>query len=85
MKCGGDLVLDQPDWLCLQCGTYYYTGLYQGTAVSRSQPVKRTLPPMEKSGTGLLPSGLVNRRNDLEDITVDLGHDSDAAVVMLQA
>ena len=28
-KCGGDLVLEELDWLCLQCGTYYYTGLYQ--------------------------------------------------------
>ena len=30
VKCGGDLALDQGDWLCLQCGTYYYTGLYHG-------------------------------------------------------
>ena len=29
VKCGGDLALDQGDWLCLQCGTYYYSGLYQ--------------------------------------------------------
>ena len=28
-KCGGDLALDQGDWLCLNCGTYYYTGLYR--------------------------------------------------------
>ena len=27
-KCHGDLALDEGDWLCLQCGTYYYTGLY---------------------------------------------------------
>ena len=27
-KCGGDLALDDGDWLCLQCGTYFYTGLY---------------------------------------------------------
>ena len=31
LKCRGDLVLDEGDWLCLQCGTYYYTGLYQRT------------------------------------------------------
>ena len=24
-KCGGDLVLDQGDWRCWQCGQYYYT------------------------------------------------------------
>jgi len=30
-KCRGDLVLDEGDWLCLQCGTYYYTELYPGS------------------------------------------------------
>ncbi|MDA0262955.1 MAG: hypothetical protein O3A93_02500 [Chloroflexi bacterium] len=29
IKCQGDLAADEGDWLCLQCGTYYYTGLYQ--------------------------------------------------------
>jgi hypothetical protein len=28
-KCGGDLALDDGDWICLQCGTYYYVDLYQ--------------------------------------------------------
>ena len=28
LKCRGDLALDEGDWLCLQCGLYYYTGLY---------------------------------------------------------
>ena len=39
-KCQGDLVLDDGDWLCLQCGTYYYTGLYPASGLvlwSRSQ------------------------------------------------
>lgn len=27
LKCGGDLAYDEGDWLCLQCGVYYYTGL----------------------------------------------------------
>ena len=27
-KCGGDLAVDEGDWICLQCGTYCYTGLY---------------------------------------------------------
>lgn len=27
-KCHGDLALDEGDWICLQCGTYYYTRLY---------------------------------------------------------
>ncbi len=29
LKCRGDLVLDEGDWLCLQCGKYYYTSLYR--------------------------------------------------------
>lgn len=29
IKCGGDLALDEGDWLCLQCGKYYYLGLYR--------------------------------------------------------
>jgi len=29
IKCQGDLAADNGDWLCLQCGTYYYTGLYR--------------------------------------------------------
>ena len=40
-KCRGDLVLDDGDWLCLQCGTYYYTGLYRPAALPcrpREQP-----------------------------------------------
>lgn len=28
LKCRGDLAFDEGDWLCLQCGVYYYTGLY---------------------------------------------------------
>ena len=28
LKCRGDLAYDDGDWLCLQCGACYYTGLY---------------------------------------------------------
>ncbi len=28
LKCRGDLAYDDGDWICLQCGAYYYTGLY---------------------------------------------------------
>ena len=31
LKCCGDLAHDDGDWICLQCGTYYYTGLYPET------------------------------------------------------
>lgn len=37
-KCGGDLAFDEGDWICLQCGTYYYVGLY------RSRPPRPELP-----------------------------------------
>ena len=26
-KCGGDLAYDEGDWICLQCGRYYYADL----------------------------------------------------------
>ena len=34
VKCRGDLVWDDGDWLCLQCGRYYYTRLYQGKTIT---------------------------------------------------
>lgn len=38
LKCAGDLALDDGDWICLQCGTYYYTDLYQSPPASFSPP-----------------------------------------------
>ena len=35
-KCRGDLASDEGDWICLQCGTYYYTGLYSYSGVNRA-------------------------------------------------
>ncbi len=31
LKCRGDLAYDEGDWICLQCGVYYYTGLYNSS------------------------------------------------------
>lgn len=31
LKCRGDLAHGDGDWICLQCGTYYYIGLYPET------------------------------------------------------
>ena len=56
VKCGGDLVLDQGDWLCLQCGTYYYTGLYQRTAHPK-KPTPQSPEPPAKKALGAVPSG----------------------------
>ena len=41
-KCSGDLALDDGDWICLQCGTYYYIGLY-----------RRDYPAFDLPGAGL--------------------------------
>ena len=59
VKCRGDLVLDHSDWLCLQCGTYYYTGLYQQSSPSDVEP-KVNLPPDEEKAAAaaiLMPPG----------------------------
>ena len=37
-KCGGDLARDSDDWICLQCGSYFYIGLYSG-AEPRMDPL----------------------------------------------
>ena len=62
VKCGGDLALDQGDWLCLQCGTYYYIGLYErpGLYQRPAHPEKPKLQPPEPpthKALGAVPSG----------------------------
>ncbi len=49
-KCGGDLAVDDGDWLCLQCGTYYYTGLYQRGWVSTTPQSTLGLGDTERQG-----------------------------------
>jgi len=46
IKCQGDLAADYGDWLCLQCDTYYYTGLYQVHA-----PIDTTAEVLQSSRT----------------------------------
>ena len=46
IKCQGDLAADYGDWLCLQCDTYYYTGLYQVHA-----PINTTVQVLQSSRT----------------------------------
>jgi hypothetical protein len=64
-KCGGDLALDEGDWLCLQCGTYFYTGLYQKPQAAEWPPQwnrhrNRTMspgpPPAERRETRPSPA-----------------------------
>ena len=49
LKCRGDLAYDDGDWICLQCGTYYYTGLYP-PEIGPETPVAGLLPPSTGSG-----------------------------------
>jgi hypothetical protein len=48
-KCQGDLVLDEGDWLCLQCGTYCYTGLYRKHGLTRWPQQAEAPPRLEKT------------------------------------
>ena len=48
-KCRGDLVLDEGDWLCLQCGTYYYTGLYRMHDLNQWPQQPAAAPQLEKT------------------------------------
>lgn len=67
-KCQGDLVLDDGDWLCLQCGRYCYTGLYRNQPqaphsseeISRWPQENRPAPRKEKTQVPKAPylSGL---------------------------
>ena len=54
VKCRGDLVLDEGDWLCLQCGRYYYVGLYQ-RVVSRDPPPFHVQTPNKEKAAAPLP------------------------------
>ena len=60
-KCRGDLALDDGDWICLQCGSYYYVGLYR---VPDAPPRRDLLPrddaPQTKGSppVGRRPSGV---------------------------
>ena len=53
-KCGGDLAYDEGDWICLQCGTYYYVGLYRRRPL-RSPPAG----PEEWSGKEARKPGII--------------------------
>ena len=42
-------MLDEGDWLCLQCGTYYYIGLYPKNGWVRWPPGLIKPPYLEKA------------------------------------
>ncbi len=55
-KCGGDLARDEGDWICLQCGTYFYVGLYRPAGWRADLPADLYLPP-EATGLGSAREG----------------------------
>ena len=59
LKCRGDLVLDAGDWLCLQCGTYYYTGLYHRTGAARQAQPDHPRPRQDKVWVSELPRAVL--------------------------
>ena len=61
LKCRGDLALDEGDWLCRQCGVYYYTGLYDNEEFQEGPTFRIGIifPPLEsESDCSLLPAWL---------------------------
>lgn len=77
-------MLDEQDWLCLQCGTYYYTGLYRESSSAGPQPMERKLTSLEKAGTAALSSGPVAPQIYLKHATVTLLQDSTITSKMSQ-
>ena len=70
-KCWGDLVFDEGDWKCWQCGRYYYTGQVtpngnpQPTAYQDATPLEAGESPSIQhpdSGTQKAPSRRGTRR-----------------------
>lgn len=51
-KCGGDLAPDYGDWVCLQCGAYYYVGLYRRRELAGELPASAAGPSGQAVGPG---------------------------------
>ncbi|MDP6496547.1 MAG: hypothetical protein FI710_02335 [SAR202 cluster bacterium] len=60
IKCRGGLSAVEGDWICLQCGTYYYTGLYQ------QPPCMNYRPPAPRTGTSGQPGGSAQKMAGVE-------------------
>jgi hypothetical protein len=66
VRCGGDLALDDGDWLCLQCGRYYYARPKPATLPHWREWLARPLPgngdpppPKGASTAGILAGALL--------------------------
>ncbi len=77
IKCQGDLAADEGDWICLQCGTYYYTGLYQQPSHINDSP------PAPRSGTSGQPDGLAQKMAGVETSKLFTAAQTTAAAVSL--
>ena len=59
-KCQGDLVLDEGDWRCMQCGTYYYPTRRRANGRRPGRPPtpdsRPALPPAPSADSPALPS-----------------------------
>lgn len=76
VKCGGDLALDEGDWLCLQCGTYYYMGLYQDWQLMElveRPPLRSNHRRAKTIGFGLTGPPVYRRSGTLEPATQRIG------------
>ena len=58
-KCQGDLVLDEGDWRCMQCGTYYYPTRHANGRRRLGRPPtpdsRPALPPAPSADRPALP------------------------------
>ena len=81
LKCRGDLVLDEGDWLCLQCGTYYYTGLYQRPGPGLGLWLDTTSSRKEKA---IEPDGLPKEQGVERTVSLVLFERPESAVAVSQ-
>ena len=56
-RCGGDLVLDDGDWRCWQCGQYYYASSPNHADGSLPDPLKERAASVPSDHTSVSPAG----------------------------
>ena len=62
-KCGGDLVLDESDWRCWQCGQYYYPGSPRAADHNGPEPSDRWSPQWSPERNGEPSNGPIDGAN----------------------
>lgn len=84
-KCGGDLALDEGDWICLQCGTYYYVRLYPGADLGRQPRLERRLNGEKTVVNTRISPGPVGHRTAGRDTAFAVGEVGTAQHTMITA